>query len=310
MGCIVLTCGWWWLLHAGVRSPLCDQSRISVVLGEECGIIKTGHPPSKRAYKEGAFLLMVLLLASAVFVVAFFYASVGFGGATGYLAVMSLFDLPPALMASTALMLNLVVSSVSFGQYAAAGHFRWRLLWPFLLTSIPAAFLGGMLSLHDQAYFLLLYGVLTFVMLRMLFSGSGAHMLGGSVPQRALSPPVGMLIGALIGLLSGALGIGGGVFLSPLIVLMGWGTGKEASSVAAAFIFVNSASGLVGRVLGGNFLLTSLGWVLLPVGILAAFGGAYLGARRFSEGTVRRLLGLVLLVAIGRYFYTTFFQGL
>lgn len=234
-----------------------------------------------------------------------FYASVGFGGATGYLAVMSLFDLPPKLMASTALVLNLVVSSVAFLNYYAAGHFRLRLLWPFLVTSVPAAFVGGYLRLHDQVYFLLLYGVLTFVMVRMLFFSKPGDDLA---PRKALSPPVGMAVGAVIGLLSGMVGIGGGIFLSSLILLMRWGTSKEASAVAAVFIFINSASGLVGRVLGGNFLLNNLGLALLPAGVLAALGGAYLGARKFSGVTVRRLLGLVLLVAIGKYFYGVFFS--
>lgn len=246
-----------------------------------------------------------LLLPLTVFVIAFFYASVGFGGATGYLAVMSLFDLPPKLMASTALVLNLVVSSVAFLNYYSAGHFRFRLLWPFLVTSIPAAFVGGYLRLHDQVYFMLLYGVLTFVMGRMLFFSRPGDDLA---PRRALSPPVGMGVGAVIGLLSGMVGIGGGIFLSPLILLIRWGTSKEASAVASVFIFINSASGLVGRVLGGNFLLNSLGLTLLPAGILAAFGGAYLGARKFSGVTVRRLLGLVLLVAISKYFYGVFFS--
>ncbi len=238
-------------------------------------------------------------LILSVFGIAFLYASVGFGGATGYLAVMSLFDIPVAVMASTALLLNLVVSSVAFVNYWRAGHFRFALLWPFLITSVPAAFFGGYLHLHDQVYYLLLYGVLTFVMLRMLVFSRPEE---DERPLRPLKAPVGMLSGAVIGALSGAVGIGGGIFLSPLLVLARWGRIKQASAVAAVFIFVNSASGLIGRVLGGNFALNSLGLALLPAGILAAFGGAYLGARKFSSLTMRRLLGVVLLIAIGRYF--------
>ncbi|GAB4525540.1 MAG: sulfite exporter TauE/SafE family protein [Anaerolineales bacterium] len=239
-------------------------------------------------------------LVFSVFAIAFLYASVGFGGATGYLAVMSLFDIPIQVMASTALILNLFVSSVSFFNYYRAGHFRFSLLWPFLVTSIPAAFLGGYLRLHDQIYYILLYGVLTFVMVRMLFFSKAQDE---EVPLRPLRLPVGLTVGAAIGLLSGMVGIGGGIFLSPLIILTHWGRVKQASAVAAVFIFVNSASGLIGRLLGGNFALDSLGLALLPAGLLAAFGGAYLGANKFSGVAVRRLLGLVLVFAIGKYFW-------
>ncbi len=239
-------------------------------------------------------------LVLSVFAIAFLYASVGFGGATGYLAVMSLFDIPIRVMASTALILNLFVSSVSFFNYYRAGHFRFDLLWPFLVTSVPAAFLGGYLRLHDQVYYILLYAVLTFVMVRMLFFSKPQDE---EVPLRPLRLPVGMTAGALIGLLSGMVGIGGGIFLSPLIILTRWGRVKQASAVAAVFIFVNSASGLIGRALGGNLVLDNLGLALLPAGILAAFGGAYLGANKFSGVAVRRLLGLVLAFAIGKYFW-------
>ncbi len=241
-----------------------------------------------------------LALVLAVFGIAFLYASVGFGGATGYLAVMSLFDIPIRVMASTALILNLFVSSVSFYNYRRAGHFRAALLWPFLVTSVPAAFLGGYLRLHEQVYYILLYGVLTFVMVRMLFFSRPDD---DARPLRPLKASAGMAVGAGIGLLSGMVGIGGGIFLSPLIILTRWGRTKQASAVAAVFIFVNSASGLIGRLLGGNFVLDTLGLALLPAGILAAFGGAYLGAHKLSGVGVRRLLGLVLLIAIGKYFY-------
>lgn len=239
-------------------------------------------------------------LLLSVLGIAFLYASVGFGGATGYLAVMSLFDIPIQIMISTALILNLFVSSVSFTAYYRAGHFNGKLLWPFLLTSVPAAFIGGYLRLENNIYYILLYSVLTFVMLRMLFFSKPEDE---KTPIRSLSLPVGMLVGAVIGLLSGMVGIGGGIFLSPLVILMRWGTTKQASTVAAAFIFINSASGLIGRLLGGNFALNSLGLYLLPLGILAAFGGARLGTKKLSSLELRRLLGVVLLIAISKYFY-------
>ena len=114
------------------------------------------------------------LLAVLVTGIAFLYASIGFGGATGYLAVMSQFGIEPNLMASTALILNIVVAGISFVNYARAGHLRKDLLWPFLVTSIPAAFIGGFFKIHQDVYFILLYAVLTYVMFNMLFTRKGA----------------------------------------------------------------------------------------------------------------------------------------
>jgi hypothetical protein len=239
------------------------------------------------------------LLAALVAVVAFLYASVGFGGATGYLAVMSQFDIAPAVMASTALVLNIFVAGIAFINYARAGHLEKRLLIPFLATSIPAAFIGGYFKLTDDIYYILVYAVLTYVMFTMLFTRKG------TMDKAALLRPfplwLALTCGAGIGLLSGMVGIGGGVFLSPLIILARWGTSKQAAATAAGFILLNSVSGLVGRLLGGNLVLGMFGAALLPVGILGALAGSYLGARRFSGLWTRRILGIVLLVAIVIY---------
>ncbi len=236
------------------------------------------------------------LLAVLVAAVAFFYASIGFGGATGYLAVMSQFGIEPAVMASTALVLNIFVAGIAFLNYARAGHLSKRLFLPFLVTSIPAAFLGGYFKLTDEAYTLLLYAVLTCVMLRMIFARKEDAV--GTGDLRPFPPWLALTCGAGIGLLSGMVGIGGGVFLSPLIILAHWGTPKQAAATAAGFILLNSVSGLVGRALGGNFVLGAFGASLLPLGILGALAGSYLGARRFSGLWTRRILGIVLLVAI------------
>jgi len=240
-----------------------------------------------------------LLLTILVGGIAFLYASVGFGGATGYLAVMSQFGIEPNLMATTALLLNVVVAGISFTNYARAGHLQRRLLLSFPLASIPAAFLGGYFKLHEDLYFVLLYSVLTYVMLRMLFARKESASETGGLQ----APPLwlALLSGAVIGLLSGMVGIGGGIILSPLIILMRWGTPKQAASTAAGFIFLNSLSGLLGRFLGGNFMFGELGAWLLPVGILGALAGSYLGARRFSGLWTRRVLGVVLLIAVVRF---------
>lgn len=239
------------------------------------------------------------LLAVLVTAVALLYASVGFGGATGYLAVMSQFGIDPKVMASTALVLNIFVAGIAFLNYGHAGHLVKRLLFPFLFTSIPAAFIGGYLKLINDIYYILLYIVLSYVMLIMLFarkeSGDEAAHL------RPFPLWLAMSCGAGIGLLSGMVGIGGGVFLSPLIILARWGTSKQAAATAAGFIVLNSVSGLIGRAVGGNLVLSAFGAALMPFGIVGALAGSYLGARKFSGLWTRRILGVVLLVAIVKF---------
>lgn len=237
------------------------------------------------------------LLALAVSAIAFLYSSVGFGGATGYLAAMSLFGISPQVMASTALVLNILVASISFSSYFRAGHLSIRLLWPFLVASIPAALLGGYLKLTDQIYFILLYVVLTFVAIRLLFFSKRLEARTLRLPPLWVVP----LVGLGIGLLSGIVGIGGGIFLSPVIIFAGWGTPKQSSAVAAAFIVLNSISGLVGRLTGGNFVFGEMGMMLIPFGLLGALTGSYMGAKKFSGLALRRALGIVMTFAVTNF---------
>lgn len=239
--------------------------------------------------------LLTILIAS----IAFLYSSVGFGGATGYLAVMSLFNIEPNLMATTALLLNVVVAGIAFFNYQRAGHVQKRLLTSFPLASIPAAFIGGYFKLNEDLYFVLLYIVLTYVMLRMLFT----RKTNEHKSAQTKTPPLwlALLAGAFIGLLSGMVGIGGGIILSPLIIMLGWGTPKEAASTAAIFIFLNSLSGLLGRALGGNILFGQLGAWLLPIGVIGALTGSYFGAQKFSSLWGKRVLGVILLVAVVKF---------
>lgn len=239
-------------------------------------------------------------LVILAFGVAFLYASVGLGGGSGYLAAMSLFVIATPLIASTALTLNILAASVAFLTYRQRGHFEPTLLWPFLLTSIPAAFLGGYLRLPDTLYLMILYVVLAYVGLHLLFWEP-------VIPTPSISRRVSwltiLLSGFVIGLLSGMVGLGGGIFLSPLIVLTGWGTPKQAAAASSAFVVVNSASGLLGRILGGTFVLGILGASLLPVGFAGALLGSRVGARYLSGRWLRRLLGLVLLLTVVSYLY-------
>jgi uncharacterized membrane protein YfcA len=237
-------------------------------------------------------------LVGLILSVAFLYSSVGFGGASGYLAVMSLFSISPQVMASTALMLNIVVSGIAFAAYLRARHFTPKLTWPFLLTSIPAAFLGGAIRIGSTVYLILLYVVLTYIAYRLLTMQKNPNDKG---QLKSFSTFLALLSGAVIGLLSGILGIGGGIFLSPLIILAKWGSAKQAAATSAAFIFLNSLSGLAGRWLGENLALGLLGFSLLPLGLIGALGGSLLGARYLSSSTLSKILGTVLMIAVVRF---------
>jgi uncharacterized membrane protein YfcA len=244
------------------------------------------------------------ILSILVFLIATLYASAGFGGASGYLTAMSFFAVPVQIMTSTALILNIIVSSISFRSYTHAGHLKRELLLPFLITSVPAAFVGGYIKVSEQIYTTLLYVVLTYVALRMIFFRTPAESENWKC--RPVAFWVALLCGGVIGLLSGMLGMGGGIFLSPLILLMQWGTSKQAAASAGGFIAVNSISGLAGRILAGTLEFGSFGWWLLPAGLLGALIGSRLGAIQFSGTGVRRALGIILTIAVGTYWLKTF----
>jgi hypothetical protein len=247
---------------------------------------------------------MLFPLYLIILLIAFLYASVGFGGATGYLAAMSFFNISPKIMASTALILNIIVASISFTTFYRAGHLRRDLLAPFLVTSIPAAFIGGFLKITDQVYTLVLYAVLTLVTVRLLFFSTDQDE---NRPLHSLSTPVALAIGLVIGLISGMVGIGGGIFLSPVIVFTRWGTTKQAAAVAAAFIVLNSISGLFGRLGSGTFMLDSFSLTAMPLGVLGSLIGSYFGARYLSSLGLRRALGVVMAVAVST-FWTNFWR--
>jgi hypothetical protein len=232
------------------------------------------------------------LLAGLFAVVAALYASVGHGGASGYLAMMALVGVAPAVMKPTALVLNLVVSATACARFARSGHFSWRLLWPFIAGSIPFAFLGGAMVVSERVYHVLVGMALVAAACRLAIDTSGRD---GRAPAE---PPVPAAIGvgAGLGLLSGVTGVGGGIYLSPVLLFMRWATTKQTAGIASAFIFFNSAAGLAGNLASVRTIPGALPWWIAAV-FLGGFAGSSLGADRFSPLMFRRVLAVVLLLA-------------
>lgn len=228
---------------------------------------------------------LIVLLA----LMAFLYASVGHGGASGYLAVMALFAIAPPLMKQTALLLNLGVSLMSFIAFYRQGYFKWTLFWPFALGSIPAAFLGARIPFTDSTYKQILGACLFLAVIRMVVT-----LKEGT--RKSLPAVLGIFTGAAIGLLSGMIGIGGGIILSPLLLLFRWASLKEAAAVSALFIFVNSVSGLAGLKtwipMDQSHMLY---WLIAS--LVGGFLGARWGAGIASNAKVKWILALVLVIA-------------
>lgn len=226
-----------------------------------------------------------------IFAVAALYSSVGHGGASGYLAALSLFGFAPAQMKASALLLNLLVAAISFANYWKAGYFKARLFWPFAAASIPLAFVGGYVKLPPKTYSLLLAAALVIAAVRLILK-DGA----GKGPSQMPALPASLAVGGGVGLLSGLVGVGGGIFLSPLMILFGWADAKETAAVSAAFIWVNSAAGLFGNLKSQGPGALSL-WGLSAAALAGGVLGSHFGAKRLSVLALRRTLGAVLLIA-------------
>lgn len=238
------------------------------------------------------------IVAGLVFLVAALYASVGHGGGSGYLAVLGLFGVTPAVMKPAALSLNILVSGIGTARFTTAGHFSWRLFWPFAAASVPAAFVGGYVQLPGDVYQTLVGVLLLWAAWRLARrSPDGARVLRHPPIWAALG------VGAAIGLLSGLVGVGGGIFLSPILLLAGWAGAHRTAAVAAPFILVNSAAGLLG-------FLAATGGIPAPVplwvvaAVLGGWLGAGLGSRRLPAAPILRLLAVVLVVAAAKLLLT------
>ena len=241
---------------------------------------------------------MELLLLASICLIAILYSSVGHGGASGYLAVLSLTiyaTQDPIWLKQHVWSLNLIVASIAFFTYKSSGFFSWKLTIPFIVASIPAAMVGGYLKIDNEIYDTLLSITLIFASWKLLTT---KKIDSEGVFVRPPTMQISIVVGIIIGLLSGIIGVGGGIFLSPIILLFGWSDAKTAAGVAAAFIWVNSASGMVGSSLSGELLLEFD--FLLPLGVAVVIGGlvgSKIGSGVLSQKTVRILLSSVLIIA-------------
>jgi uncharacterized membrane protein YfcA len=240
---------------------------------------------------------LLLSLAFGMLVAAFFYASVGHGGASAYIAAMAIAGIAPAEMRPIALQLNVLVSAIATVKFYRAGHFRWALFWPFAVVSIPAAYLGGAITLPGSAYKVLVGLVLLYAGWQLWWSARAGEELR---PQRGIPVSLAMGIGGVLGVLSGLTGVGGGIFLSPILLLFGWAGTKQTSAVAAPFILVNSLSALAAGFVRNPTPPPDYAWWLMVAVLLGGWAGAEYGSRRFANPRIRQLLALVLAVAGGK----------
>lgn len=237
-----------------------------------------------------------ILIYGLFFVVAFLYASVGHGGASGYLAVMALLGFSSAVMKPTALLLNVLVSLIAFISFYRAKHFKQQLLWPLIAASIPFAYLGSVIPVSELLYKKILGLVLLLSIIRLVMNSA----------EKPLSPRpkwyVLFVIGAAIGLVSGMIGMGGGILLSPILLLMGWSTQKQTAAISAIFIFLNSMAGIAGQFKSGFYLgpqIITIIMVVLAGGAL----GAYIGAEKLKASNMKYILAAVLIMAAGKLIF-------
>lgn len=245
---------------------------------------------------EASLLNLELVnLELACFVIATLYSITGHAGASGYIAVMALLGMAPQEIKPLALALNVVVSLVATVQFYRAGHFDRKLFFPFVLGSMPLALLGGYVQLPMQWFKWLM----------------GAALIVAAVRVVVKQPPittqpvfsVAVSLGAVIGLISGLIGVGGGIFLTPLLLLMGWANAKQAAAVSAPFILLNSLAALVGlNAYATQWLPDNILYLVLAV-LMGGLLGSFIGSRTFSQQGITRVLSAVLLIAGAKLLY-------
>ena len=233
----------------------------------------------------------ILLLSLFIFLVAGLYASVGHGGASGYLALMTLLSMPIATIKPVALMLNIAVSLIAFIQFYRSGFFNKKLFIPLAIASVPAAYAGGLLSIDPHLYKQLLGGLLFISAVRLAIPLKKEVLV-----VQHFNIVLVVMIGASIGFLSGMIGIGGGIILSPLLILVRYSDVKTTSGISALFIFVNSIAGLLGQMKQGIEFSSSMS-VMIAVAIAGGLIGSYIGARQLNISMLKKVLAVVLFIA-------------
>jgi len=236
----------------------------------------------------------IALIGIYFFVIALLYSTVGHAGASGYLATMALLSFSPAVMKPTALALNIIVALVTTVRFAMAGHFSWRLFWPFALASVPMAYLGGGISMDATVYKILVGIALVFAAVHLILRSNVAQ----DDPDRVTYPGIAasLAVGGGIGLLSGLTGVGGGIFLSPVLIILHWAGLRRTAAVAAAFILLNSISGLAGYLQKGGAFPDHIAFWSAAV-VSGGIIGSSLGATKFNSPVLRVLLGVMLVMA-------------
>jgi uncharacterized protein len=244
------------------------------------------------------FMENIYLFYGLLFLVAFLYSSVGHGGASGYLALMAIFSFTPDVMKPTALLLNLFVSLTSFIQFYRGKHFSWKIFLPFAIASVPMAFVGGLISIDTFVYKKIL-GLLLFIpIIRFLFFNTVAVE-----DIKKSNTLLSLVIGAVIGLLSGMIGIGGGIILTPVLLLLKWTDMKMAAGISALFIFVNSIAGLAGQLTKGIQFSADM-YAYVAIAFAGGVCGAYFGSLKFNQTLLKYLLAVVLMLAAYKLLFT------
>ncbi len=240
------------------------------------------------------FITSPYFFASLFFIVAFTYSSVGLGGGSSYTALMALFGISTLAIPLISLSLNLLVTTIGSFNFIKKGHARIKLILPFLVSSIPMAYIGGSIQLPKEIFYWILLISLIFVALRMYFWKNPTLQLNISQNGRIV---VSLIAGSILGLIAGIVGIGGGIYLVPLIIILGLGTGKEAAACGAIFIWLNSCSGLISRLQYNSINLADYVPLIAAVLVGGAMG-SFMGSSRFSPKAMEKILGVVIIVAI------------